>query len=68
MSTIGLPELLAVAGFVAMAALVIWPSARLCKRLGLSPWLSILVVVPFANVLLLWFVAMSPWPKDHRSG
>jgi hypothetical protein len=33
---------------------VAWPASRICSRLGFSPWLGILAIVPIANVLLLW--------------
>jgi hypothetical protein len=42
--------------------LLIWPAARICKRIGFSPWLGLLAAVPFANVILLWVVAFAPWP------
>jgi hypothetical protein len=62
MGAIGVPELLIIAVFVCMAMVVIWPVARICSRLGFSPWLAILVLVPIGNLFLLWFIALSPWP------
>ena len=62
-SLIGMPELVVVAVMVAMTLLVIWPMAMICRRIGFSPWLGILAAVPLANVVLLWFLALSPWPK-----
>ena len=62
-SMIGMPELVVVAFMVVMALLVIWPMAMICRRIGLSPWLGVLAAVPLANVALLWFLALSPWPK-----
>ena len=59
---LGVPELLVIAAISAMALIVIWPAARICRRAGFSPWLGVLAIVPIANVLLLWFVAMAPWP------
>jgi hypothetical protein len=35
---------------------------RICRRAGFSQWLGLLIVVPLANILLLWFVAFSEWP------
>ena len=43
------------------AALVFWPTIRILKRLGLSPWMSLLLIVPIGNLLLLWIVAYSDW-------
>jgi hypothetical protein len=40
------------------------PVARIFKRVGISPWLSVLAVVPFVNLFGLWLFAFSPWPSD----
>ena len=63
-SMIGMPELVVVAFMLAMALVVIWPMVIICRRIGFSPWLGILAAVPLANVVLLWFLALSQWPKD----
>ncbi len=55
-------------GLAVMWAIVIWPAGRICRRLGFSPWLGILAVVPVVNLLLLWFVAMAPWPLSASEG
>ncbi|TAK19375.1 MAG: hypothetical protein EPO35_00235 [Acidobacteria bacterium] len=60
---LGLPELLILFVLVfGCGVVLIWPAARICKRAGFSPWLGILIIVPIANVVLLWYVAFSPWP------
>lgn len=46
-----------------MLAIVAFPASRICSRLGFSPWLGLLALVPVANVLLLFFVAFSRWPS-----
>ena len=48
-------------------ALLAWPAGRICRRVGFSPWLGLLILVPFANVVLLWFVALVPWPAAGPS-
>lgn len=59
---LGVPELLVILLVVAASlAVIVWPASRICKRLGFSPWLGIIAVVPVANVALLWFVAVTPW-------
>ena len=63
MSQIGIPEISVVAVLAVMALAVIWPAATICRRLGFSPVLGLLAPLPIANVLLLWFVALSPWPR-----
>jgi hypothetical protein len=67
---VGMPELIAVFAIVAMALVVVWPAARICRRLGYSRWLGIFAIVPLANLLLLWFVALAQWPSSGttRSG
>jgi hypothetical protein len=65
--SIGTPELLVVATIAVMAFVVIWPAARICRRLGFSRWLGILAVIPLANLLLLWFVALAQWPGSETA-
>ena len=64
---IGIPELAMIAIMIGMVLVVIWPMAMICRRLGFSPWLGILAGVPLANVALLWFLALSQWPKVDTS-
>jgi hypothetical protein len=60
--SIGVPEVFVVFCLVAMPLVVLWPAARICRRIGFSPWLGVLAVIPFVNLLLLWFVALAEWP------
>lgn len=50
-----------------MAALLIWPATRICAKAGYSPWLGIAIIVPFANILLLWYLALARWPAHGTS-
>ncbi len=52
--------------FVAVAAIaiVIWPAAKICRRIGYPAALGVLAIVPLANIALLWFVAVARWPRD----
>jgi predicted PurR-regulated permease PerM len=60
---IGLPELMVFLPVIAaMLALVVWPAARICRRIGFSPWLGVLAAFPLVNLILLWVVAFSAWP------
>lgn len=43
---------------------VIVPVWRICTRIGYSGWLSLLVLVPFVNLGLLYFIAFSVWPAE----
>ena len=46
-----------------MLVFVAYPAGRICSRLGFTPWLGILAIVPIANVILLLYVAFSRWPS-----
>ena len=66
---IGVPELviLTLAMSIYLVAFA-WPAALILDRVGLSPWMAVLAVVPLANFLLLWYVALMPWPAEYRVG
>jgi hypothetical protein len=57
--SLGLPELLIVA---LASVLIVWPAMRICRKAGYSPLLGIAVIVPVANIILLWFLALADWP------
>ena len=61
--SIGIPELLIIFMILGMGGVIlIWPAARICRRIGFSPWLGLLAAVPIVNIVLLWLVAFIPWP------
>ena len=60
---VGMPELVVLMAMVMMAFVVIFPAVTICRRLGFSPWLGLLSVIPLANLLLLWFIALAQWPR-----
>jgi hypothetical protein len=66
-SSIGIPEGVVLIGILLTSLMVVWPAARICRRLGFSRWLGILAVIPLANLILLWFVALSEWPRPRAS-
>jgi hypothetical protein len=47
-------------GLLFTVAMVI-PYWFIFKKAGFSPWLSILMFVPLANIIILYVVAFSPW-------
>ena len=53
-----------VAVFVIFAALLLYPTGRVLQRLGFSPFWSVVALIPLANLVGLWVVAMAPWPRD----
>ena len=61
---LGGPELALIALMVTLGlVLVALPASRICARVGFSPWLGPLAVIPVVNLALLWFVALAAWPK-----
>ncbi len=42
-------------------AIVIVPFWFICKKAGFSPWLSLLNVVPFGNLILIYVLAFADW-------
>jgi hypothetical protein len=39
---------------------------KILGRMGYPPWLAILASVPILNLVLLYYVALSPWPREAR--
>lgn len=50
-----------------MAAIVILPFWFIFPKAGYSKWLSLLMVVPLVNVVLLYFLAFSRWPSQGNT-
>src|SRR5262245_25465596 len=51
--------------FVVMVAVVLYPLGRILRRLGLSPFWSLLVFIPLVNLVSLWVLAFSDWPAER---
>ena len=63
MFRIGIPELIVLCVMALSLAVLIYPATLICRRLGFTPWLGVLIIVPLANLVLLWFVALARWPR-----
>jgi hypothetical protein len=47
-------------------ALMLYPAIRLCRRAGLSPLFALLLLIPYAGLLLAAAaIAFRPWPNVH---
>ncbi|WP_319784181.1 hypothetical protein [Oceanisphaera sp. IT1-181] len=46
-----------------MAVVVVVPFWFIFSKAGHSKWLSLLMVVPLVNLILLYFLAFSKWPN-----
>jgi hypothetical protein len=44
--------------FVAITIVPLW---QICKKAGFSPWLSLLILVPFGALILLYVLAFARW-------
>jgi hypothetical protein len=54
---------------LAFAALVVVPFWFIFAKAGFTGWLSLLMIVPIANVIMLYVLAFSAWPsleKENR--
>lgn len=51
--------------FALIVALIIYPIGRILGRIGLSPFWSVLAFIPFINLISLWVLAFSRWPRDE---
>ena len=60
---IGLPEVLFVGGFVIGFGVTVIPFWQIFKKVGFSPWLSVLMAVPLLNAVRLYFLAFARWPN-----
>ena len=59
--------LLQVIFFLIGAVIVIIPFWKIYGKAGFSKWLSLLMIVPLINLIVLYVVAFSSWPT-HRQG
>ncbi len=46
--------------------IIVAPFWRISTKAGYSGWLSLLILIPLANVLFLYFLAFSNWPSQRR--
>ncbi len=46
---------------IVILAVVILPFWFICKKAGFSPWLSLLNIVPFGGLILIYVLAFSDW-------
>jgi len=41
---------------------------KILGRMGFPPWLAIMASIPVINLVLLYYIALSPWPRDAGPG
>ena len=42
-------------------AIIIIPFWFICKKAGFSPWLSLLILIPLGNIVLIYVLAFAEW-------
>jgi hypothetical protein len=47
--------------FVIFTAIFIIPLWVIWKKAGFSPWLSLLMIIPMVNIIMLYVLAFSEW-------
>jgi hypothetical protein len=52
--------------WLVFAVIAVVPFWRICHRVGHSPWLSLLVLVPLINLIFIYYLAFGDWPSDRR--
>ena len=58
-------EGMVMAGFLMtliVGLLFVLPFWKIFGRAGFPPWLSILMIVPVLNIIMIYFVAFAEWP------
>lgn len=67
MNNLGLAEIAIILLFLPFAwRLTIIPFWKICTKAGLPVWLSILMVVPLANIVVPFVIAFTEWPALRR--
>jgi hypothetical protein len=63
MFSLGIPELFVL--FVIVAVMII-PFWQIFKKAGFSPALSLLMIIPIANIVMIFILAFAPWPIQKQ--
>jgi hypothetical protein len=48
------------------AVIAVVPFWRICNRIGHSPWLSLLILVPIVNLIFIYYIAFGDWPSQAK--
>jgi heme/copper-type cytochrome/quinol oxidase subunit 4 len=64
----GVYELIVIFGaFAVMVLLNVIPFWMICTKAGFPGALSLLMLVPIANVVLLFYIAFAEWPAHRQN-
>lgn len=54
--------------FLVGALILVVPFWFIFKKAGFSPRLSLLMIVPLVNIVMLYYLALTPWPIGGQKG
>jgi hypothetical protein len=54
--------------YLIFAAIAVIPFWKICERVGHSPWLSLLVLIPLVNIIFIYYLAFGEWPRGSTAG
>jgi hypothetical protein len=54
--------------FAAPTLISVFAIVRIVQRAGYSGWWVLIIFVPIANMLALWYFAFGPWPAHMTPG
>ena len=53
-----------IVGYAIFFILLFW---RIFKKAGFTPWLSLLMAIPFVNAVMFYVLAFVPWPISKQA-
>ncbi|VVE06523.1 membrane protein [Pandoraea capi] len=56
------PSFLALLVSIVLIGVPVW---RILRRLGFSPWLTVLAFIPIVNIISLWLLSYANWPSQR---
>lgn len=57
-------ELPVIRWFAILSLLQVVAFWKIFSRMGFPPWLSIMASIPLVNLIVLYYVALTPWPVE----
>jgi hypothetical protein len=48
-----------------LSLLQLVPFWRIFGRMGFPPWLAVIASLPLVNLIVLYYVALTPWPRER---
>ena len=49
-------------GIIVVGVIIIWPFWKIFTKAGFNGALSLLMLIPFINVVMIFYLAFSEWP------